>query len=129
MIIFSAIGGLRNLCNSKNSGCSLILLFIAAFMDLYNIDSAYTEDEMYLYGNIYKYDEELNNRIRDALDMINKRSLYLKTTSIMILIIIVAIFFNSFLIKIKEDKKSLQNANSQLNNDMNNNFNNNPYIN
>ena len=98
-------------------------------MDLYNIDSAYTEDEMYLYGNIYKYDEELNNRIRDALDMINKRSLYLKKTSIMILIIIVSIFFNSFLIKIKEDKKSLQNANSQLNNDMNNNFNNNPYIN
>ena len=126
MIIFSAIGGLRNLGISQNSGCSLILLFIAAFMNLYNIDSAYTEDEIYLYGNIYKYDEELNNRIRDALDMINKRSLYLKPTSIMILIIIVAIFFNSFLIKIKEDKKSLQN---ELNNDMNNNFNNNPYIN
>ena len=132
MVLFSAIGGLTPLCNSKDSCCriySLILLVIAAFMDLYNIDSAFTEDEMYLYGNIYKYDEELNNRIRDALDMIYKRSLYLKPTSIMILIIIVAIFVNSFLIKKKEDKESLQNANIQLNNDMYNNFNNNPYIN
>ena len=129
MVIFSTIVGLTALFNSKNSGCALILLVISAFMDLYNIYSAFTEDEMNLSGNIYNYDEELNNRIRDTLDMLYKRSLYLKPTSIMILIIIVAIFFNLLLIKSKDDKKSLQNENILLNNDTYNNFNNNPNIN
>ena len=116
IIIFTAIGSFTSFCNSKTSKCricSLLVLIIAAFVDAYNIDSAFTEDGIYLDGYIYLYDEDLNNRIRVALDVVYSRSLYLKPTSFIILIIIVAIFANSFLIKNKEDINPYINANIQ----------------
>ena len=53
-----------------------------------NIDLAFQKDEMNLEGNIYKYDDELNHRIKKAINMVYTRSAYLKATSILILIIV-----------------------------------------
>ena len=133
IIIFSGIGSFSSRYCSKTFGCKVccvIILIISGVMNVYNIDSAFSEDGKNLYSKyIYFYDEDLNNRMREALNMIHIRSLYLKTTSIMILIIIIAIIPNLCLIKTDEDNIPIQNQYFQDINYMQNDFNNNNHYN
>ena len=112
--IFSGIGSFSSSFCSKTFVCRafcVIILIISALMNIYNIDTAFSEDGKNISSkNIHIYDGDINTRINEAIDMLYTRSLYLKSTSIIILVIIIAIILFLYLIKKNEDNNQIQNA-------------------
>ena len=125
--LFSAIGSFAYCCAKNNLIAAIVIFIICALLNIYNICGAFEKEEINVEGNIYKYDNELNSRIKDAVDMVHTRSIFLKTTSFLILIIIIVIILNLFLLKKKTDKT--KNLNSQADNNKQNDLNNNDGLN
>ena len=113
MGILSSIGSFAYCCSKNNKIVCSVLFIISALLNINNIDLAFQKDEMSLEGNIYKYDDELNHRIKKAINMVYTRSAYLKATSILILIIIIAKMLNLYLLKDEENKvNNIENINT-----------------
>ena len=101
--ILSSIGSFAYCCSKNNKKGALVVFIISGLLNMNNIDLAFQKDEVNFDGNIYLYDDDLNNRIKKAINMVYTRSSYLKATSILISIIIIAQIFNLYLLKDKED--------------------------
>ena len=127
--IFSGIGAFSYCCAKNNKKGALVVFIISALLNIYNIVIAFEKDEISIDGEIYQYDEELNHRIKKAVDMVHTRSIYLKTTSFLILIIIIAIIPNLFFLKYEANNNQNLNSNNQDNNNMENDFINNNQLN
>ena len=104
--IFSPIGSFAYCCSKNNKKGALVVFIISGLLNMNNIDLAFQKDEVNFDGNIYLYDDDLNNRIKKAINMVYTRSSYLKATSILISIIIIAKIFNLYLLKDEEDNNN-----------------------
>ena len=116
--ILSTIGSFAYCCAKNNIKGAIVVFIISAALNIVNIVCAFEKDEINIKGNIYQYEDELNSRIKDAVDMIHTRSSYLKATSFLILIIIIVIISNLFLLKHETDNIENLNRNNKGNNNM-----------